>query len=68
MNETKNSKENRVQVNTIENKWTNLVEAMKSIPTSDTKKKLKTEIISWKLSSLLFTLMGKINNEKTLKF
>ena len=38
MNETKNSKENRVQVNAIENKWTNLVEAMKSIPTSDTKK------------------------------
>ena len=39
LNETKkNLEENRAQVNTIEYKLTNLIETIKSIPTSDAKK------------------------------
>ena len=34
----KNSKENRVQVNAIENRLTNLIKTLKSSPTSDVKK------------------------------
>ena len=45
LNATKNLEENRAQVNTIEHKLTNLIETIKSSPTSDAKKKLKTEII-----------------------
>ena len=42
----KNSKENRAQVNAIENRLNNLIETLKSSPTSDAKKKKKkTEII-----------------------
>ena len=37
LNETNNSEENRLQVNTIENKLTNLIEEIKSSPTSDAK-------------------------------
>ena len=39
LNETKNSKENRAQVNAIENRLNNLIETLKSSPTSDAKKK-----------------------------
>ena len=38
LNETKNTDENRPEVNTIENILTNLIETLKSSPTSDTKK------------------------------
>ena len=39
LNETKNPEENRAEVNTIENSLTNLIETLKSSPTSDAKKK-----------------------------
>ena len=39
LNGTKNPKENRTEVNTIENSLTNLIETLKSSPTSDAKKK-----------------------------
>ena len=39
LNETKkNPEENRAEVNAIENRLTNLIETLKSSPTSDTKK------------------------------
>ena len=38
LNETKNSEENKRQVNTIENKLANLIEVLKSNSTSDGKK------------------------------
>ena len=38
LNATKNLEENRAQVNTIEHKLTNLIEIIKSSPTSDAKK------------------------------
>ena len=38
LNETKSLEESRVQVNTVENKLTNLIEAIKSSPTSHTQK------------------------------
>ena len=63
LNETKNSEENKAEVNTIENKLVNLVEALKSSPTSDVKR-LKTEIICWKLLNVFFTLINKIKQEK----
>ena len=43
LNQTKNLEENKTQVNTIENKLTNLVKTIKNKPTNDVKK-LKTEI------------------------
>ena len=44
LNETKNLEENKAQVNSIENRLTNLIKKIKRIPTSNTKK-LKAEII-----------------------
>ena len=41
LNETKNSKENRAQVNAIENRLNNVIETVKSSPTSDAKKQIK---------------------------
>ena len=41
LNETTGSKENKAQVNTIENRFANLMEVLKNNPTDDTKK-LKT--------------------------
>ena len=38
MQKKKNSQENRAQVNTIENRLTNLIETLKSSPTSDSEK------------------------------
>ena len=38
LNETKISGKNRAQVNTIENRLTNLIETLKSSPTSDSEK------------------------------
>ena len=38
LNETKSLEENRLQVNTIENKLTNLIDVIKSSPTSHTQK------------------------------
>ena len=46
LNETKNSEENKVQVNTTENRLNNFMKILESSPTSDTKK-LKTEIACW---------------------
>ena len=66
MNETKNSKENRVQVNTIENKWTNLVEAMKSIPTSDTKK-IKNRNNKLEIVELIIYINGQNQQWKDFK-
>ena len=63
MNETKNLEENKAEVNKIEDKLVNLIEALKSSPTSDVKK-LKTEIICCKLLNLFFTLINKIKQEK----
>ena len=45
LNKTKNSEENKAQVNIIENRLANLIEVLKSSPTSNVKKKLRTEII-----------------------
>ena len=59
LNETKNLKKNRVQVNAIENRLTNLIKTLKCSPTSDVKKKIKKEIC-WKLLNLFFTLINKI--------
>ena len=42
LNETTGSKENKAQVNTMENRFANLMEVLKNNPTDDTKK-LKTE-------------------------
>ena len=42
LNETTGSKENKAQVNMIENRFANLMEVLKNNPTDDTKK-LKTE-------------------------
>ena len=44
LNETKNLEENKAQVNSIENRLTNLIKKIKRTPTSNTKK-LKAEII-----------------------
>ena len=44
LNKTTDSEENKDQVNTFENRLANLMETFKSSPTSDTKKKLETEI------------------------
>ena len=44
LNKTKNSEENKTQVNIIENRLANLIEVLNSSPTSNVKKKLKTEI------------------------
>ena len=63
LNETKNLEENEAEVNKIEDKLVNLIEALKSSPTSDVKK-LKTEIICCKLLNLFFTLINKIKQEK----
>ena len=38
MNKTKNSEENKAQVNIIENRLANLIEVLKSSPTSNVKK------------------------------
>ena len=38
LNETRGSEENKTQVSTIENKLVNLMEVLKSSPTSDAKK------------------------------
>ena len=49
------------QVNTIKNRLANLMEVLRSIPTSDAKKKkkkLKREITYWKLLNLFFTLIN----------
>ena len=49
----------RKQVNTIKNRLANLMEVLRSIPTSDAKKKkLKREITYWKLLNLFFTLIN----------
>ena len=64
LNETKNLKENKILVNIIENRLNNLIKELKSNPTSDTKTKLKTEIICQKLLILFFTLINKINQGK----
>ena len=45
LNKTKNSEENKAQVNIIENRLANLIEVLKSSPTSNVKKKLRAEII-----------------------
>ena len=44
LNKTENSEENKAQVNIIESRLPNLIEILKSSPTSNVKKKLKTEI------------------------
>ena len=41
LNKTKNSEENKAQVNIIENRLANLIEVLKSSPTSNVKKKIK---------------------------
>ena len=41
----KNSKENRAQVNAIENRLNNLIETLKSSPTSDAKKKNRNNML-----------------------
>ena len=38
LNQTESSEENKAQVNTIENRLTDLMETLKSSPTSDAKK------------------------------
>ena len=52
----------RKQVNTIKNRLANLMEVLRSIPTSDEKKKkkikIKREITYWKLLNLFFTLIN----------
>ena len=57
LNQTKNLEENKTQVNTIENKLTNLVKTIKNKPTNDVKK-LKTEITCQKLLNVFFTLIN----------
>ena len=45
LNETKNSKENRVQVNAIENRLTNLIKTLKCGPINDVKKNKKRNML-----------------------
>ena len=59
LNGTKNPKENRTEVNTIENSLTNLIETLKSSPTSDAKKKMLC-----RLPINLAGLNAGINSEK----
>ena len=61
LNETKNPEENRAEVNTIENSLTNLIETLKSSPTSDAKKML------CRLPINLARLNAGINSEKVKK-
>ena len=63
MNETKKLDENRAQVNTIENRLTNLIDTIKSSTTSNAKKKLKTKNML-EIVNLLFTLINKIKQDK----
>ena len=44
LNKTIGSEENKAQVNAMKDKLANLMEAVKSNPTSDAKKQLETEI------------------------
>ena len=57
LNKTKNSEENKAHVNIIENRLANLIEVLKSSPTSDVKKS-KTKITLWKLLNIFFTLIN----------
>ena len=59
----KNLDENRAQVNTIENRLTNLIDTIKSSTTSNAKKKLKTKNML-EIVNLLFTLINKIKQYK----
>ena len=59
----KNLDENRAQVNTIENRLTNLIDTIKSSTTSNAKKKLKTKNML-EIVNLLFTLINKIKQGK----
>ena len=59
----KNLDENRAQVNTIENRLTNLIDTIKSSITSNAKKKLKTKNML-EIVNLLFTLINKIKQDK----
>ena len=59
----KNLDENRAQVNTIENRLTNLIDTIKSSTTSNAKKKLKTKNML-EIVNLLFTLIKKIKQDK----
>ena len=59
----KNLDENRAQVNTIENRLTNLIDTIKSSTTSNAKKKLKTKNML-EIVNLLFTLINKIKQDK----
>ena len=52
LNETTGLKENKAQVNMIENRLANLMEVLKSSPTSD------AVITCWKLLNLVFTLIN----------
>ena len=58
LNQTESSEENKAQVNTIENRLTDLMETLKSSPTSDAKKKLKIEITCWDFLNFFFTLIN----------
>ena len=59
----KNLDENRAQVNTIENRLTNLIDTIKNSTTSNAKKKLKTKNML-EIVNLLFTLINKIKQDK----
>ena len=52
LNETTGSEKNKTQVNMIENRLANLMEVLKSSPTSD------AVITCWKLLNLVFTLIN----------
>ena len=60
LNNTIGSEWNKSQVNAIKDKLANLMEAFKSSPTNDTKKKkkLETEITCKKLSSVFLSLIN----------
>ena len=62
LNETKNPEENRAEINTIENSLTNLIETLKSSPTSDAKKKMLC-----RFPITLARLNAGINSEKVKK-
>ena len=57
-NKTTGLEENKAQVNTIKNRLANLMEAFKSSPTIDAKKKLETEITCWILLNLFLSLIN----------
>ena len=57
LNKTKNSEESKAQVNIIENRLANLIEVLKSSPTSDVKKS-KAKITLWKLLNIFLTLIN----------